>query len=330
MTTSRLVLISNLALATATLVAGCSKSSGTNATVDAPGGGSADAGTTLPPPTNGFQLISPDINIPAGEEHTYCWYFQTSNTTAATINKWQSHMTTGSHHLIIYMTGSQVKAPGTVVEDCGQGQGDVWTYSAQNEDVTLALPADDGAGKPIAMNIPAGQYGYIQMHYVNKGDVDVKAHVEVNADGLAAGTAFTPTAAFITYVGGFTVPKTADTEQNAYTVTNTCAPAAGRKFWTMSTHAHKQSIETKVVDNSNSATPVFQSMDWEHPGQVMWDPTFYAFASSFTNSCKYVNTTGADIHEGPSAVHNEMCMAVGYQFPATRPSFCLNGNVINL
>ena len=312
--------ILSFAFATTTLTACGGSGSGTvDPTPDAPG---------ITPPTNGFALTSPDVSIPAGGELTYCWYFKTSNTAEVDITKWTSHMTAGSHHLIVYLTSGPTagKPIDSAPTACGGGGlQDVWSYSAQSPDVVMQIPTDDGAGKPLAMKIPAGQYGFIQMHYVNTGDVALNAHVEVTADGLATGTAFTPTSAFVTYVSSFQIPATA-TAGNEYTVTNTCQVPAGRKFWTMSTHAHKQAVETKVVDNT-TAGRVFDSIDWEHPGAVVWNPAFYGFASTFTNSCKYLNTTGHIIDEGQSAVTNEMCMAVGYQFPATQPTFCVNDHV---
>jgi hypothetical protein len=283
----------------------------------------------LPAPTNGFQLVSPDLTIPAGSEHTFCWYFQTPNTAEVDVTKWSSFMETGSHHLILYLTqgptsGHPVgEAPSEA--GCGGGISDTWTYSSQTagEIITLQLPTDDGAGKPLAQKIPAGQYGYIQMHYSNKNDTDIVAHVTVNADGLATGTAYTPTAAFVTYVSGFKIPATANTMANAYKVTNNCPVPAGRKFWLMSSHTHKQGVHTNVLDNATQQM-VFDSADWEHPLAKEWNTgAFQTFPNGFTGSCQYVNTTGHEIVEGQSAVTNEMCMTPGYMFPATNPALCV-------
>ncbi len=280
----------------------------------------------LNPPTNGFQLVSPDITIPKGEEHTYCWYFKTPNTEEVDVTKWSSFMQAGSHHLIMYLTSGPTSGHdvGTFSEaGCGGGFSDVWTYSSQEADkvIELQLPTDDGAGKPLAQKIPAGQYGYIQLHYNNKGDSAITAHATVNADGLATGTAYTSTAAFVTYVQGFKIPTTADAA-HPYTVTNICPVPANRQFWLMSSHTHKQGVETKVVDNTSSQM-VFDSVDWEHPMTKVWNTGFQTYPTGFTGTCNYVNTTGHEIVEGQSASTNEMCMTPGYMFPATKPALCV-------
>jgi Copper type II ascorbate-dependent monooxygenase, C-terminal domain len=38
---------------------------------------------------------------------------------------------------------------------------------------------------------------------------------------------------------------------------------------------------------------------------------------SFTYSCAYTNTTSAPVLVGETAASNEMCMAIGYYYPAS-------------
>src|SRR5262245_51011835 len=59
---------------------------------------------TVDPPTDGFQLVSPDITLAPGEETTKCWYFQTPNTVDLAVKKWESQMTPGSHHMIVFFS----------------------------------------------------------------------------------------------------------------------------------------------------------------------------------------------------------------------------------
>lgn len=277
-----------------------------------------------PPPARGFQLVSPDITIPAETEVTYCWYFRTPNTEPMAINKWSSVMTPGSHHLIVFTTGNTDRMPpGTVsTASCdGFGVNSSWTYSAQTPTAKIDLPADDGAGKPLAIDIPPNTAGFIQMHYFNPGSEPIKAHVTVNADALPAGAAFTKTAAYVTYDDDITIGPGAIN----HVETQTCNAPAGAKFWMMSTHAHKQAIRTEVIDGMS---PVFVSHDWEHPGAQTWMTSpFYTFATGkVTYRCTY-NNTGSNstrtISDGDSAATDEMCMASGYFFPATKSLFCL-------
>jgi hypothetical protein len=290
---------------------------------------SPDANETTPPPDRGFRIVSPDIDIPPSTEITYCYYFRTPNTEPLAIKRWTSNMTPGSHHMIMYVTSTDVQPPGTVSDvDCGIGGAassqPVWTYATQTPTAEVALPTDDGTGKPLAQDIPANTAGFFQMHYFNATDQVLKAHITLDAEALEANVEYTKTAAYVTFNGNISIPPMT----NNVVVSQTCEVPAGVKFWLMSTHAHKQAVKTAV---KNNGTSMFESTDWEHPGtaEFMTPDTFYAFGSNqLTYECTYSNPTNRTIQTGDSAVTDEMCMASGYYFPATRPRFCYNNFLV--
>ena len=299
-----------------------------------PGGG--DDANTNPidaPGTTGapaaFTVKSTDIPLPKGTEFTKCYYFHTGNTSTVAINKWTSHMTAGSHHMILFLgtpTTSQ-PADGTIDSSCSIGvsaTGQVsatWTYASAQPDAVEQLPADDGTGKPLAQNIAPGTAGYLQMHYINQGDADLTVHVEVNAFALPTSTAYTPTAAYNTYNQDISIGPGA----TGVVAQATCPTPAGAQFWQMTTHQHKQGVDAKVLDAS---TMLVDSTDWEHPTAVRWDnPQFHKFgAGGLTWSCTYNNVgdnAARTVKSGASAATDEMCMANGYMFPATTSEFCV-------
>jgi hypothetical protein len=299
------------------------------------GGGGPDAANPptdgdIPPPARGFQVVSPDVTIMPGQEITYCYYFRTPNTEEMAIKKWSSVMTPGSHHMIMYTTASDTMPPGTISSTaCGNfsvGNIPSWTYSAQTPTNETALPTDDGTGKPLGQKIAPNTPAYFQMHYLNASDVPIKAHVTLNAEAHAAGAAFTQTAPYVTYNSQISIPPGAINDVESMT----CNVPAGIKFWTMSTHAHKQAIKTTVKDGGSTSNQiVFTSTDWQHPGAASWPTTpFYTFSTGkLTYECAYNNTgsnSSTTITSGPSAETNEMCMAVGYYFPATKSLICFN------
>jgi hypothetical protein len=252
------------------------------------------------------------------------------------IKHWSSEMTPGSHHMIMFMTGTEQMPEGTVTPgDCGLQSGTsiaTWTYAAQTPTADLQLPSDDGTGKPLAQDIPAHAAAYFQMHYLNATDQPLTAHVTLDAEALDAGVPYTQTAAYVTYNNNISIPAGAGVGGTAEDVeTQTCDVPAGAKFWLMSTHAHKQATKTEVKDGSATGPLVFSSTDWAHPGAMtfMTPATFYTFASNkLTYSCTYTNPTNRTIVSGNSAATDEMCMASGYYFPATRPRFCFNNFLI--
>jgi hypothetical protein len=284
------------------------------------------------PPARGFEVVSPEVTIMPGQEITYCYYFHTPNTEAMVVKKWSSEMTPGSHHMIMYTTASDEMPPGTLsTASCGGfalGNVPSWTYSAQTPSNAIALPTDDGTGLPLGQEIEPATPAYFQMHYLNATDAPIKAHVTLDAEAYEAGVAYTRTAAYVTYNASISIPPSAigDVE------TMTCSVPAGAKFWILSTHAHKQAVKTQIKDGMPASTAIpFASTDWEHPGQMMWMAApFYAFSTGkLTYECTYDNlgdNAKLTIVDGPSAATNEMCMATGYYFPATKPLLCFNNN----
>ncbi|HEX6838962.1 MAG TPA: hypothetical protein VF334_20430, partial [Polyangia bacterium] len=298
-----------LALAIAALVGGCGGTSGgmmggggTGGTggggTGGTGGGGGTGGTggsggggTDPNGTPAFEITSSDIMLTSGQEVTYCYYFHTPNTQTLAINKWVSAMTPGSHHMIMFLSpGGSQPADGTIDQNCGGmgggiGNVPVWTYATQTENQEEDLPSDDGAGKPLAQNIAPNSAGYFQMHYLNATPNTLTAHVDLKAYALPAGTSYTETEAYITYNNDISIPPNATN----FVVSASCALPSGVKFWTMSTHSHKQSIATQVSDGSSM---IFSSTDWQHPGAQNWNaPSFYTFSSPMLSwQCKYDNT----------------------------------------
>jgi hypothetical protein len=282
----------------------------------------------LVPPPRGFQIVTSAVDINPGVEATYCYYFRTPNTTELAIQKWASHMTAGSHHMILYFTSSEYGKPGTLDDRCGfatGGVGPVWTYSAQTADAEAALPRDDGNGVPVGQPVKAGQLGFIQLHYLNATDDVIHAQVTLNAIAYDEGVKVTPAAPFVTYHTGIKLEPGNPVNPTPGTVSGSCDIGADAKFYTMSTHTHKQGVHTFVKDGADM---VFESRSWEHPGAMTRErPPFFSFTSGkLTYQCEYLNPNNYMIEDGDSAATAEMCMAVGYYFPAVGGTghLCLN------
>jgi len=322
-------LVSALALATA--FTACTSDGMMGDDGDGSGSGSGSGSDTLDPPARGFQVKTPEVTIHAHEETTYCYYFKTSNTEAMSMKKWSSAWSAGSHHVILYFANSLSKTEGTIEQgSCGFGGGGLnlpqWIYSAQQSPSEMTLPADDGTGKPLGIDVAAGQAAMLEVHYNNTGDDDVVATATVNAEAHAVGVETTKTFAYVTYLADFTIPA----GPTPTTLTNECAISPDSKVWLMTTHTHKNAIHTRVLDGTKTSTNVvFEATDWEHPGAKRMETPYYQFTTGkLTSECTWMNMTGAEIHEGQSAKTQEMCMASGYYFPATKAKFCYNGYVL--
>jgi hypothetical protein len=318
----------SLALVLVTTFAGCGSPSG--------GDGGPDGSTNSdgpPPPPHGFQIISPTVDIGPKDEITYCYYFRTPNTSDLAIKKWASHMTPGSHHMIVYLTPGKVREPGTLeTQDCGMASigvsRPVWTYTAQNPDQEMVLPSDDGNGIPLGQPVNAGQLGFIQMHFLNTTDAVIHAHVELNAYAHDDGIQVTPTGPFVAVNTKIDLAPAALMPSTG-TVGGSCDVASDSKFYAMTTYTHKQSVHTSVKDGT---TTVFDSTSWEQPGMRTWDtPPFFSFTSgTLTYQCEYVNPNGYRVQYGDDPETDEMCMAIGYYFPAIGKTdqFCVDSFMV--
>lgn len=268
--------------------------------------------------------------IPPGES-TYCWYFQTPNDEMMAVNRWRSSMTPGARYMVMYTTAGDKKAVGEIspigcgVANTGGGAFPQWTYSTHDLATDVQFPDDDGAGKPLALEIAPHQSGFIQMHYVNRGTSDIVAQVTLNAEALQPGVAYTETAPYATYNADILIPEKALN----HIETQTCNVPATAKFWSMTTRTHMQGRRTAVRNGMPASVAMaFENTNWEHPNVARWDTgNFYSFDSGkLTYECTWDNATNDDIVDGDYAVLNEICTAAGYYFPATKPTLCYNSD----
>jgi hypothetical protein len=85
-------------------------------------------------------------------------------------------------------------------------------------------------------------------------------------------------------------------------------------------HTHKHATEADVNFISDGQTQnIVKTTDWESPDVgLFYAPNFLTIkqGDSFTYSCSYSNTTSTAVTVGETAASNEMCMAIGYYFPA--------------
>jgi hypothetical protein len=263
--------------------------------------------------------VSPDITLAPCEETTNCWFFQTTNTADLGISRWESEMTPGSHHMIVFFSNEMQSPPGTVSEECGiidaGAGGSVWTYSAQTPRAEQQLPPGVG------MKVEAGQYGFIQMHYLNSTEADLQAHVTLNVNTHPEGEAFVPAAPYITFHNEISIPPMSEASFGG-----SCTVPADKDFYQLGTHAHKQAVHMEV--KNGTAGMVYETDSWSDADSAEWlAAPFQRFTSGkLEYRCDYYNPTNRTITTGDSAATDEMCMAVGYMFPAERPTLCVHFN----
>ncbi len=298
------------------LAASAACSSNESASNSAASAEAAPAATTLAPPMHGDQIVTPTIRVEPGEEKFLCYSTSLSTTEAVGVKSYASRMTAGSHHMILYATDTPLAEDGAIVDCSGMTavsgkRPPVWTYASQEPEGTLEMPSGVG------VVLGARQHLIVDMHYLNASAEPLDVHVTVNVETYAPGEEYTPAAAFVTYNTQIDVPP-----KGKQTVEGTCDVPAGARFFALSTHSHRY---TKRATISDGDRPLVETTDWEHPATGDYRAPFLELATGkLSYRCDYENPTDAAITVGESATKNEMCMAVGYFFPATKSGFCLN------
>jgi hypothetical protein len=265
-----------------------------------------------PDAAQGFQLVSPSsITIQPGAEGFYCFYKNIPATTEVDVGGFRSWMTKGSsHHFITYLTGTSggAKQPDGTLQQCGFGSGQ-WVYATSQSGVVVGMDMPATVGLPL----PVGSQLMMNMHFFNTGDAPTTPVVKLNV--LYASSIRYKAAAMYSFNTQINVPP-----GGTQTVKGTCTAPAGSNFFLMSTHTHKWATAADVnFVSGGQATNIVHTSDYENPGTHVWQaPAFLTTKAgdTFTYSCAYQNNETFAITVGETASRNEMCMAIGYYFPA--------------
>ena len=133
-------------------------------------------------------------------------------------------------------------------------------------------------------------------------------------------------AAMVSFNPTINVPPATAAGPGTQTVSGTCSAPTGSNFFVMTTHTHKHATAAEVNYVSGGVTTnIVNTTDWEHPDVGVWTaPNFLTVkdGDSFTYSCSYSNPGSTAVTVGETAASNEMCMAIGYYFPASTTARC--------
>jgi hypothetical protein len=313
-------------------------------------GYSVKDGTDLVAPASddGFQIETPDyaasdanaknMIVMPNQEIFLCYYVTLPNKAEFDVGEFQSYMSPqSSHHFIVYQQGGNsgissllaaAPEPSGTIKACGFAGG-TWVYATSTPGAVVSSTMPAGVGLPFA----AATQLVLNMHFINTGTTILYPKVKLNI--LGASDVEYKAGVMVSFNTKIDVPGATSSGPGMQTVTGTCTAPVGSKFFSMSTHTHKHataavvnfvtsgSAQQIVHTGADDAYPAPQQQgtgtDWEHPGVSLWDgPDFLTVkeGDSFTYSCSYVNTATTPVTVGETAASNEMCMAIGYYYPA--------------
>jgi hypothetical protein len=259
---------------------------------------------------DGFQFVlqSGQVTIQPNQEQYWCLYKTIPGSSSTNIGAFQSWMSKGASHHFITFQGSPGGMADGALQTCAIGNGK-WVYATSVAGQIIELKMPDGVG----LSMPAGTQLILNMHFVNPQSTPISPVLKLNV--LLAKNVQYQAATMVSFNAGINVPP-----GGMQTVMGGCSAPVGSKFFAITTHTHKHATESKVnFISGGKVQNIVDTTDWESPDVGLWYAPNYLTVNSgdsFTYSCAYTNTGSTAVTVGETAAFNEMCMAIGYFFPA--------------
>jgi hypothetical protein len=260
-------------------------------------GGSGASGGAGPSVT----IEMESFTIPSGGEVYKCQNFANPFGDVAEVSKFESHMTAGSHHLLLFYNEGAADGP---LEDCSGLEFAATPYSTQLPDDQVAFPAG------VAARIDPGTGIRLQSHYLNTSPDPITAHVEVTFHLAAPGTVTAHAGVLFIIEPNFTIlPNQTDT------VTHDCSVPFDMNLIKAASHMHKHGTHFEATIAGET---VFETTEWAEPEPAYFDPPRAVSGGDPLHfGCTFVNNSSKPLTFGESADTDEMCIfgAAFYPLP---------------
>lgn len=249
--------------------------------------------------------LSPFTVLP-GEEVYKCQNFKNPFGVEAEIARFESHMTPGSHHLLLFYKKAVTEdAP---LEDCSGLEFAATPYSTQLPDDELGFP------EGVAGLLAPDRGLRVQSHYLNVSDQPIEAHVEVKLHLAKPGTV--KEHAGILFV---VEPNIAIAPGSKDVVQHDCAIPHDMNLIKAASHMHKHG--TKFTASIAGAT-VFETDTWDDPPPALFNPPKAVKALDPLHfECHFTNDSSDTLTFDESAKNNEMCIFVAAFYPIPKGGF---------
>jgi hypothetical protein len=264
---------------------------------------------TAPAATEGFQIVTPPgmFSVQPNQETfpNYCAVLP--NTAEFDVGRMQSWMPPGSSHEL-YVFEQQ---PGGA---CGGAGAQNWIFAASIPGTIVELKMPDGVGVPVQ----PGTQIVLSMHFINTTTSVEYPQVKLNLFGMS-NLQYTA-GAMVSFNAGINIPSATSAGPGVQTVNGMCTAPAGANFFAIGTHTNGHATVADVDFYSGGTTMnIVHTTDWQNPDVGVWlTPPFLPVGAGdhFAYSCAYANTGATAVRVGDTQAFNEVCMTVGYYFPA--------------
>jgi hypothetical protein len=278
-----------------------------------------------PPPGRWLDIVAPPFTIPAGAADAYCFTTHLPNTDTLAIRRWRSRMSGGIRDIAIFLGPSaEAQAPELRRAPCDRlvapRASEALVYISHAPTAELVLPPNDGTGRPVAQLAEPGALMVIEMQILNPTERALPAELELHLETADRRLEVTPMSSVIAFHRELRIPPGTAAAPGTLALAGSCALPANVKLFGVSSYTHQRSVHTFVWDGS---ARVFDSTGWDHPETQAWWTGYPLKSGSLQYGCEYRNPTAQPVVLG-SLPDAELCLIVGYVFPAPRPILCPN------
>lgn len=278
-----------------------------------------------PPPGKWLDVVAPAFAIPPNANDAYCFMTHLPNTETLAIRRWRSRMSGGIRDIAVFLgPAAPAQAPEIRRAPCDRlvapRPSEALAYISHTSAGELELPPNDGAGHPVAQLAEPGALVVVEIQIMNPTERELPAQLELHLEAARRGVVVTPMSSVIAFHEDIRIPAGTATAPGAATVTGSCAVPANMKLFGVSSYTHRRGVRSFAKDGSAA---LFESTGWDHPDTRAWWTGYSLQSGKLEYGCEYRNPTSQPVTLGglPDA---ELCVIVGYVFPAPRPILCPN------
>jgi len=266
--------------------------SGDAATSGAGASGGGDTGKTV-------TLTMTEFTVPSGGEVFKCQNFANPFGGDAEVTKFESHMTAGSHHLLLFYKDGVGDAP---LEECSGLEFAATPYGSQVPDDSVSYP--DG----VAALVKATTGFRLQTHYLNTTPAELTAKVTVTFHLAEPGTVTAHAGVlFVVEPNIFVAPG------QTQVVKHDCSLPFDMNLIKATSHMHKHATH---FTSSIAGAKVFETAQWADPVPAVFEPPRSVSGGAPVHfECTFTNTGTIPLTFGESATNNEMCIFIASFYP---------------
>jgi hypothetical protein len=245
-----------------------------------------------------------DLTIKSGQEIYKCQNFAHPFSGAVDIDRFETHMPAGVHHMIVFFVDDLTDGP---LEDCSGSEFHGNVFGAQTPDTVIDLPAGIGVAIPQRTGLR------LQLHFVNAADHDVTVGVKAQFHVASPGSITQHAGQLIFSNENISIPPGTRLQ-----VQKACPVPSAVSLLGASAHIHQHAVD--FVAETNGQT--LYHWTGGEPTPARFNPPIALQANQQISwTCSYVNDSNDTLVFGESAVTNEMCVLGAVYYPVADVSF---------